>query len=295
MNFKQYLEKHGRKLDLRLYEYLFEKADATHVLDELLKYQNSDGGFGNALEPDLRLPDSSALATTVAFQYLSQLDAVPEETMTRNAVNYLLSTYNETSNRWINIPPSADQHPRAPWWNYAAAKASREWGNPSAEILSYLLKYAPKTDTRQLQRLSEKALLRVQEISVPEPHEIKCFVRLYENADSKLQEQLHEPLVKLVVQVTNTNPVDWKGYVPTPLTFVASPDSPFAALFDKELLIKNAQFLQDQIVESSHWEPTWEWDQFEYDWTKAKQEWSGKLTVDNLRVLKAFGLDSLSD
>ena len=36
------------------------------------RFQNDDGGFGRALEPDFRLPASSAIATAVGFQYLRE-------------------------------------------------------------------------------------------------------------------------------------------------------------------------------------------------------------------------------
>ena len=204
-----------------------------------------------------------------------------------------MSTYDETRNGWVNIPSSADQYPHAPWWSFATAKASSEWGNPSAEILGCLLKYAPNTDSELLQRLSHQALRRLDEISIPEPHEIKCYIRLYESADQRLQKQLYDPLAKHIVKVANKNLEDWRGYVPTPLTFITSPDSPFTSLFDRELLLKNAQFLQDQIIEDNHWEPNWEWGQFEDDWVKAKQDWSGKITVDNLKILEAFDIVTL--
>src|SRR5688572_15975528 len=98
MQTKEYLKKYGRKLDLRLYECLFEKANQTLVLEELAKFQNADGGFGNALEPDVRAPGSSALATTVAFQYLSKINAKPNE-LTYKAIRYLVDSYEQDKRR----------------------------------------------------------------------------------------------------------------------------------------------------------------------------------------------------
>jgi len=287
---KTFLKKYARKLDLYLYEYLFEGTDSALILKELSAYQNVDGGFGHALEADLRLPDSSALATTVALQYLSQIDVNMDSPLVIDALRHLVNSYDGTRNGWLNIPPQADEYPRAPWWNYKDTKASAEWGNPSAEILGYFLRYVPGTDAGLLQKLSERALHRLNEIDDPEPHEIKCYVRLYENANRGLQEQLYGSLAKNIKRVVKTNPRDWQGYVPMPLTFIDSPDSPFADLFDKSLLLENANFLRRQIVDNSHWEPTWTWGQFEDEWAKAKLEWSGKLTVDYLRILKEFGL-----
>ena len=162
MQTKPYLQKYARKLDLYLYEYLFEGASAQPVLDQLATYQNADGGFGKALEPDLRLPDSSALATTIAFQYLAQIDA-PADDMVRRALDYLLQSYDKSVDGWVNIPPKAAEYPRAPWWeSYETVKEWSGWGNPSAEILGWFLKYSAG-DKELLQKLTNKALARLGE------------------------------------------------------------------------------------------------------------------------------------
>lgn len=291
MAIKSYLQEHARKLDLYVYEYLFEGASPQRVLNELATYQNADGGFGKALEPDLRLPDSSALATVVAFQYLSLIDASPDDELVTKAIRYLMDSYDGTRPGWTNIPPTADRFPRAPWWHYESAQIWAEWGNPSAEIFGYLLKYADVAqDGEFVQRLSKQALRRLHEIDEPEPHEVKCYIRLHELATEELQRQLHGPLATHIKRAAKTDPNDWHGYVATPLTFVTSLKSPFAYLFDEQLLLEDAERLRRQMVDDSHWEPTWEWGQFDDDWAVARVEWSGKITVENLRLLSAFGI-----
>ena len=56
----RFIRSHGRPLDAALLScQLFDGArDA--VIREVARYQNADGGFGNALEPDLRTPASTA-------------------------------------------------------------------------------------------------------------------------------------------------------------------------------------------------------------------------------------------
>ena len=66
---EDFIYSNARKLDARLFEYHFKEASKDELLEELRKYQNSDGGFGNAIEPDFRLAVSSAMATSVGLQY----------------------------------------------------------------------------------------------------------------------------------------------------------------------------------------------------------------------------------
>ncbi len=291
MNPTPYLQKYARKLDLYLYQYLFQGADAAPVLAELSMYQNTDGGFGKGLEPDLQLPDSSVLATTLAFQYLSHLKVGPSHKLITGGIRYFLDTYDTAKNGWVNIPPAADQFPRAPWWDYKSLSAWAEWGNPSAEVLGYLLKYASQVrDDALLQKLSKQAVSRLQKIDEPEQHEIKCYIRLYSIAGKELRQQLHEPLARCIKRATTIDPKKWEGYVAAPLSFIARPNALFAELFDTQLLLENARFIQQHVVDGDHWEPTWEWGQFEQDWAKAETDWSGKLTVENMQLLKAFSL-----
>ena len=45
----------GRELEKRLFAYYFMDGPANSVVEEIAGYQNSDGGFGNAIEPDKAL------------------------------------------------------------------------------------------------------------------------------------------------------------------------------------------------------------------------------------------------
>ena len=49
----------ARLLDRHRYALLFADGSAEAVLEALRGYRNADGGFGHALEPDLRCPAAS--------------------------------------------------------------------------------------------------------------------------------------------------------------------------------------------------------------------------------------------
>ena len=83
---RQFLKTQARPLDRAMFEYLFETASAERVIAELARFQNEDGGFGRALEPDLRTPSSSALATEIGLRRLKELGCSTDHPMVRNAV-----------------------------------------------------------------------------------------------------------------------------------------------------------------------------------------------------------------
>ena len=65
-----FIWKNARLLERAIFELHFLNGSSKRILDILLAYQNEDGGFGNALEPDLRSPDSQPLFVEFAMRTL---------------------------------------------------------------------------------------------------------------------------------------------------------------------------------------------------------------------------------
>jgi len=258
-------------------------------MKQLAMYQNVDGGFGNALEPELRLPQSTALATWMAFRIMDEVNVGANNEVLQDGLNYLIDSYDQVRTGWAIIRPEADDYPHAPWWEYKTAMAEFGWGNPSAELLGFLVKYGTAEMADMVQALTQKALLRINEVDPSDFHEIFNFKALYELAGVELRQQLKEPLERLIQRAVNTNPAEWKTYTAPPLRFISSPNDPFAHLFSQDILRKNLDFLVGSIIDGDHWEPNWDWSgTYPSDWGLAKKEWSGQLTVRNALILRAF-------
>src|ERR1700733_4629922 len=71
----RFLLSQARLLERRLFATAFLGQSATHVVDALRGYQNEDGGFGHALEPDIRCPASLPIYVEGAFQALAAAGA----------------------------------------------------------------------------------------------------------------------------------------------------------------------------------------------------------------------------
>src|SRR5690242_20846862 len=55
---EEFIWHNARLLERRLFDFHFRSGSSQAVLSALRAYQNEDGGFGNALEPDIRCPES---------------------------------------------------------------------------------------------------------------------------------------------------------------------------------------------------------------------------------------------
>lgn len=288
---RRWIERNARPVESTFLRALDSEEDRPSFLVELGKFQNPDGGFGHALECDFWTPDSSAIATTVAFQHLVEVDASAGEPAVAAGMEYLLRSYDPVEGRWHPLPASTNRHPAAPWWEYEASRSWTDWGNPSAEVLAYLIRFLPRDAHAELiDSLTARAIARLDEIGRPQFNELRNYQRLYAAADHSLRDRLWSRLSELIVEAVAQDSDRWPEYGATVLTFVPAPDSPFAQLFDRPRLHRDLDRMERSIVDGDHWEPNWSWgDAHPTAWPTARAAWSGVLTVENLLTLRAFG------
>ena len=111
--------RNARQIDLALWRYEFENGGGDAVLSALAYYQNEDGGFGSALEPDCWNPDSSPYTTLNAIGKLKTINFTDaSHPIMRGIFNFLESNAWYRDNGWMFNIPSNNDYPRAPWWTY---------------------------------------------------------------------------------------------------------------------------------------------------------------------------------
>lgn len=292
---RAFIYEHARPLEQAIFAYEFESGDLEAVWQALAVFQNPDGGFGHGMEPDIRLPASSVLATTVGLQILRAYEAPESHPLVQGAMRYLMATYDAARQVWPIIPPNIDDAPHAPWWEYDGDIAER-WGgflvNPRAEIVGYLHDYAglvpaPLRDTLTvavIDYLGEHA----DQVGM---FDVLCYVRLAETQSlpEAQRQTLMARLAPVVVRLVVKEPAEWTKYVLTPIEVVDSPASPFADLL-ADSLTGNLDFEIAHQAENGAWAPKWSWGGRHPEvWEQAQADWSGVLTVRMLKILKEFG------
>ncbi|WP_152360450.1 hypothetical protein [Microlunatus speluncae] len=103
----------ARLLERHIFTALVHGGPIDRVRAALRPYQNADGGFGHALEPDVRGPDSQPAAVLQALSILAELDAL-DDPITGRAADWLL-TISGPDGGVPTVLPSATGQPRAPW------------------------------------------------------------------------------------------------------------------------------------------------------------------------------------
>ena len=290
-----FINSKAREIDKALFGYHFGKCGNELVVDSLSKFQNPDGGFGHGLEPDFRTPSSSAIATCLAIQYLEKSEVDSKSKILTDAINYLVESYRSDLKRWRPVPDDVNYYAHAPWWHLddktGQCAIEHSWENPTLEILGYLSKYESHFPQSEFIKLTNKAIdtLSTYNGKMEAEHDLYCYISFFNHASPDIRVQIQDKLKELITATMNTNPADWKTkYVPKPLNFI---DNPSSILYNdfKTALNENLNFLIEDLGEKEAWFPVWNWDNYADEWEKAKIEWAGQITVDNLIKLKNFG------
>jgi hypothetical protein len=119
---ERFMLANARLLDRHRLAFLLHGAAVDPVLDALRAYRNPDGGFGHALEPDIRAPTSEPSATMHALAVLAEVDAL-DDPLVRDAADWVASVAEPDGGIPFSLPASA-AYPRAPFLGAPAPGAS---------------------------------------------------------------------------------------------------------------------------------------------------------------------------
>ncbi len=110
---EEFVLANARLLDRHRLAVLRHGAPVSAVLDALRAYRNPDGGFGQALEPDVRAPESEPASTLHALEVLLSVGALGD-LMIADAAGWIGSIADPDGGLPF-VMPTAAAHPHAPW------------------------------------------------------------------------------------------------------------------------------------------------------------------------------------
>lgn len=296
---RHFLAAQARPLDSALFGHRFETMPAVRVTEELAHYQNSDGGFGHALEPDVRTPSSSALATGIGLQILREVGCSGQHPAVRRGVEYLLRSWNPQTYVWRVVPQDANEHAHAPWWHDEDGSLRQTFDDfliiPRAQIVGLLHHYAELVPRSWLETVTENTVVAVETLEEEAfgggGDTLRYALDLAETQalPQRLKDRLLPRLRDLTDRLVCRDQADWGGYCTTPLKVAPSPDSAMADHLRNDL-DQQLDYVIDHQAADGSWEPTWSWgDCYPKAWKQARREWRGKITLETLTSLQAFG------
>lgn len=290
---ESYLTRKGRPLDLARFAFHFQDGDKELIGRILQAYQNSDGGFGHALEPDLRTPASSAVATANALKIFVEADLPSDDAMIRRTLTYLERTLDRERLIWPIAPQGLKKFAHAPWWG--GDDVIKDFGgclaNPRAMIVGALLQYQDAFDSTLLDQLLASTIRHLETLpDKMEMHDLQCYLYLADapQLPADVKKMILPKLRRAVRAVVTTDSSQWSSYSVKPLTLCSHPES-FVYQEIGDAVTANLDYeIKAQGADGS-WTPNWSWADYNPEgWSEARREWTGHLTVEALITLKNF-------
>lgn len=164
----------ARLVDRRRYSLLFADGPAQPVIDALRGYRNPDGGFGHALEPDLRSPSSQPAPTLYALEILNEAGAAAGD-MARDARAWI-ARIAEPDGGVPSVLPGFESYPHAPWWAAAARREDPVAPEPGSFLtlaLAAVLHAGGTTDDDWLARATDWSWRSIETAEQPSGYWLK--------------------------------------------------------------------------------------------------------------------------
>ncbi len=279
----RFLLNQARLLERRLFATCFLGQPGAGVVDALRGYQNDDGGFGHALEPDKRCPASLPIDVETAFQALAAAGTVDHDMVTR-ACDFLARAARETGAGGA-VPlafPVIESFPRAEHWT--------EWTyspglNPTAGLVGLL--YQLGVDHPWRSAGAAYCWRQLESGGLPgDAHALKETLVFLEHVPDRDRADRHAAALAsnlAGIPMFHLDP-DAPGYGLSPLDIAPRATSRWRTLFTDLQINAHLDRAQKNQQADGGWPITWEPPS-----QAALCEWRGIVTLGALRTLTSYG------
>ena len=274
----EFMATRARVLDRRVFQRLFQGGAPEPVRDAVAAYRNDDGGFGHALEPDLRAAASQPAAVEMALRIMDAADAWDEH-LVRDAIDWLVTIAPSEGGAPFGLP-TLSQGPHAPWWVPAE-------GNPvsliqTGQIAGVL--YARGFNHPWRDAATEVMWRGIDQLTEPNAYEMFGVLAFLQHVPDRPRAENALQRIGRSLRALATLDPNAEGETHSPLDFAPLPDSIARSLFDDATIEAHLNHLAGAQREDGGWMFNWP------AWSPAAEsDWRGFLTVDALRVLRANG------
>jgi hypothetical protein len=276
----------GRLLDRHRLAVSLRRGPVDRVLATLRAYRNPDGGFGHALEPDLRAAHSEPLAVQAALDVLAEVGAL-QDPMVADATTWIATIALPDGGIPFALPAATDA-PHAPWIPSPAP--------PSGSHLTFALtglahrarwSYGAGTEPqRWIERADAWCWDRLEHPGRLGAYDVKFALEFLDAVPDADRAATAIDRIAPLIRDDGTIPVagGTADEQLTALELSPRPDRRSRALFDAATIARELDRLEADQQADGGW--TFDWGV----WSPAQEvEWRGRVTVSALATLVAHG------
>jgi hypothetical protein len=272
---QDFIYRNGTLWERAVFGHLFEGRPVEPVLRALLAYKNSDNGFGNGMEHDLKAPDSNTASVEFLLTVLARTDIAPGNLLD-GTVHWLEMHRNDDGSLWS--PAAIHEYPIMPWW--------KEWsGQPAPDsITGNLLALTGNFDSHSHTRLSLLETTRAwveENLTLEKIRNVNWLFMNYHAYDyffndhdfpnvEEYQEATIENILRCAEQAPEKQHYVFFNFAPTPY-------SPVALAADEELI----QHFLDTVKSTQQEDGGWRDEH-------GMAHWFPWVTICNLLTLRAY-------
>jgi hypothetical protein len=274
---EQFMFATARLLDRHRLAVLLHNAPAAPVLAALRAYRNADGGFGHALEPDVRCPDSETTAALHALEVLSEIAAL-DDPMVADLVAWVATIADPDGGVPFVLPTAAD-HPHAPWM------VPSEGGSHLTFAIAGMLWRAGSSEP-WLEQATEWCWARLEHPGELSTWTVKFALDFLDAVPDHTRATAAVERLRARIGPDGTLPVagGTEDERLTPLTLSQQPDGRSRALFTDDQIEADLDRLEQEQQDDGGWVFDW------LAWSPGQSvEWRGAVTLRALATLAAHG------
>jgi hypothetical protein len=282
---------HARVLDRRRFQLLTGDAYPSAVLAALDAYRNPDGGYGWALEADLRSTESQPGAALHAFEVLDDIaPATAPQAVT--LCDWLASVSLSDAGLPFALPIT-DAAGCSPWWTQADPTTSSLHITAAVTAAAHRVAVHDPAVAKHpwLAEATGYCLAAIQGIT-DAPHALElAFAMQFLDAVHETHPEAAALLDRLAQHIPASGLLHVEGGTEEeamrPLDFAPIPDRPVRALFSQGVISAELQRLSDQQQDDGGWTVD-----FASSSPAAALEWRGYMTVRAVSILQRnFGIN----
>ncbi len=286
-----WMNDNARSYDLAKWNFIINNGTKESIVNEMLKYQNADGGFGHGFECDIIAPVSTAISTAEAiFQaYDYELDYKAE--WFSKILSYFENSIMDIPKYWEDAPKEIYEYPHAPWWNYELCMKFSP--NPCAIVASAFILYGTEKQKELGEKIAKdcfKLLLSDEFCGDHDSLNIMTLIDKLISVNSPLiTDEIITAMKRRILENVCFDSNLWHEYRFAPLDFVDSPNSTWYDCVKSGIEL-NFKYWIDNINEQGVWNPNFSWGIDSDISHQVTEYWKGYITSKRTRILKNFSL-----
>lgn len=291
---RTYIKENARPVELAWYNYCFENGTIDEAINEIIKYQNPDGGFGHGLEADFWSPKSSPIATNDAIIRLNMVNGLVKGShLVNEIVRYLASgdAFDRKKKKWLFAIERNREYPHAIWWVPEKGSDGIEEFNPTVSLASFVVCYGE--DDGYYADIVREAIKFLENADKMGGDNIKCFLLAYDllfqnNISGIIDLEKNKKIIQEMMLNEICADVSKYGneYVTAPSDFFVGKYWQFYSPKFSELIKNEIDNFPNILLEDGGFDIYWEWYTDYPEFEQAKAMWRPKVSLERLLFWK---------